>query len=52
MINKRKYAWFPKLVNTWRPRGTKALIWFQNYYVKPSGEAYCLRLGFFSYEFF
>lgn len=46
----KKFALFPKLVNTWRPKGTKALIWLQTYYTNDQGN-YCIKLGFFSIEF-
>ena len=46
----KKYAWFPKYVSTWRPRGTTAIIWLQSYYLNENG-AYCKNLGLFSYEF-
>lgn len=60
-ITIKKYAWLPKHVNTWRPNGTTAIIWFQSYYVKTEKHilynctiknTYCLHLGFFSYEFY
>ena len=47
---KKKYAWFPVYVNTWRPKKTKAIIWLQQYYER-NNKTYCLKLGFFSYEF-
>ena len=46
-----KYAWLPKYIKTWRPKGTKAIIWMQKYYVNGNSE-YCKHLGFFSYEFY
>lgn len=52
MYNTRKYAWIPVIVKTWRPRGTKAIIWLQSYYKNSMGTSYCLRLGLFSYEFY
>lgn len=45
-----KYAFLPKIVKTWRPKGTKAIIWFQHYNINKDG-AYCLKLRRFSYEF-
>lgn len=50
MIVKFHYAWFPIIVKTWRPRGTKALIWLQKYQTQ-DGEKSITSLGFFSYEF-
>ena len=46
-----KFAWLPKIVRTWRPQGTKAIIWMQRYFKNERG-AYVTRLGFFSYEFY
>jgi len=48
---KKKYAWFPIVVTTWRSSTTKAIIWLQEYYVQYS-IPYCLRLGTFSHEFY
>lgn len=45
-----KYALFPKIVKTWRPKGTKAIVWLQKYYINEDGP-YCLKLGRMSYEF-
>lgn len=47
----KKYAWFPIVVDTWRPRGSRAIIWLQEYYVQYY-RPYCLRLGTFSHEFY
>lgn len=47
----KKFAWFPVFVRTWRPQGTDAIVWLQEYYQKPNGEKYVGRLGFFSSEF-
>ena len=57
----KKYAWLPKYVNTWRPQGTKAIIWLQSYFETYEDTAnafksklinkYCNYLGFWSYEF-
>lgn len=44
-----KFAWFPIIVKTWRPRGTKALIWLQKYSIQ-NGEKSCNYLGLFSKE--
>ena len=49
MAIKWKYAWFPMIVKTWRPRGSKALIWMQKYRIQ-NGERSCNYLGFFSKE--
>jgi len=49
-IVRRKFAWFPRIVDTWRSSPSKALIWLQSYYER-GDEKYCLYLGFFSYEF-
>lgn len=49
---KRKYAWIPKHVYTWRLKGTTAIIWLQTYYQYDNGKKYCNHLGFFSYEFY
>lgn len=49
MIQK-KFAWIPTIVRTWRPRGTKALVWMQSYYVNKQGK-YINHLGFLSFEF-
>ena len=55
-----KFALLPRLVDTWRPQGTKAIIWLQTYYIKTekipfkneySVDKYVLHLGLFSYEF-
>ena len=58
----KRFAWFPKIVNTWRPQKTKALIWLQYYYedyedtnhiFKPKLiDKYCNYLGFWGYEFY
>lgn len=47
----KKFAWLPKYVKTWRPKGTYAVVWLQYYFVDKSGF-YCKHLGFFSYEFY
>lgn len=47
----RKFAWFSKIVRTWRPKGTNAIIWLQYYHISRKGK-YCLYLGCFSYEFY
>jgi hypothetical protein len=46
---KRKFAFIPKVVNTWIPRKSKAIIWMQKYY-QNDNENYCMYLGLFSYE--
>lgn len=63
MRTKRKFAWLPTIVWTWRPTPSEAVIWLQEYFIegvdqfaplngKPSlGEKYCNRLGLFSIEF-
>jgi hypothetical protein len=47
---KIKYAIFPIILDTWRPRKSKAIIWLQKYYLNGENK-YCKNLGFFSYEF-
>lgn len=59
---KKKFAWLPRVVWTWRPSPSKALIWMQVYYHKigkeyihPFGvvcvnEKYCLKIGPLSRE--
>ena len=49
-INQILFAWLPIIVKTWRPRGTKAIIWLQRYQVQ-KGVKCCTKLGFFSHEF-
>ena len=54
---KRKFAWLPKYVNTWRPKRTKAIIWLQDYWEVYNREGttilerYVNHLGFWSYEY-
>ena len=50
MIVKFHYAWLPIIVRTWRPKGSKALIWLQKYQTQ-DGVKSCTKLGYFSYEF-
>lgn len=47
----KKFAWLPRIVRTWRPKGTKALIWLQTYFVNSDG-AYCNHLGLLAKEFY
>ena len=61
MPTKRRFAWVPTIVSTWR--NTRALVWMQHYFVKGAdrftalcgdsaiGEKYCNRLGALSVEF-
>lgn len=56
----KKFALIPRYIDTWRPQGTKAIIWLKSYYVKTERcpcnnenpiQKYCMHLGWFSYEF-
>ena len=49
MLVKFHYAWLPTLVKTWRPQGSKALIWLQKYQTQDC-EKSCTSLVFFSKE--
>jgi hypothetical protein len=47
----KKYAWLPTKVKTWRPRGSYAIVWMQEYYICDDREySYCMRIGKFSKE--
>lgn len=61
---KTKFAWLPVIVDTWRPSGSRALVWLQTYNVKVGhsifsslngeteiGTKWVNHLGLFSYEF-
>jgi hypothetical protein len=47
----KKYAWFPKIVHTWRRNGSRAVIWLQSYIADENGSRHIDHLGLFSYEF-
>lgn len=44
-----KFSWRPRIVRTWRPSQTVALIWLQFYLSNENGE-WVDYLGFFSAE--
>lgn len=51
-MRKKKYAWLPKIVFTWRPSTTRAVIWLQSYIIDyETGQKHVGHLGLFSYEF-